>query len=75
MTMPDLDRKFSSLEEAWIDLMNDLDPEYMELLGQDLREFFFAGAVAALALMMTGRLSELKRDLDQNVQKLKEAGL
>ena len=63
---------FSSLEEAWIDLTDGLDPIYLQLLGGDLREFFFAGAVSALALMKTGRMAELHRDLHRNVSRLKK---
>lgn len=54
---------FASLEEAWIDLSNSLDPLYLELLGQDARSFFYAGATAALTLITMCRLAELERDL------------
>lgn len=54
---------FATLEEAWIDLGDSLDPVYLKLLGYDARSFFYAGATAALTLMASSRLPELERDL------------
>lgn len=54
---------FASLEEAWIDLSSHLDPLYVELLGKDMRDFFYAGATTALTLIAMRRLPELERDL------------
>lgn len=73
MQMPQAN--FSSLEEAWIDLSNYLDPQILELVGADMRMFFYSGAQAAFSLMLTGHLPDLKRDLDSHKQALmKEFG-
>lgn len=63
---------FKSLEEAWIDLTDHLSREYLELLGEDIRKFFFAGANAAFFLMLAGNITDLRRDLDRQLKMLKE---